>query len=762
MANNSDSDLVSQVRVEGLDQATQGLKDYSEAGAAAFDKINEAAGKAGESVNKASDTIEKSLKNIGSAAPDAGVPTRLQNIALALQNVKREAGNAVTGTAKFGATLIGIGATAVTVMAGIAKFASSVTQAARAGHDASKESVNTQKQMIQSSLQGAQANTSYRQSVQQLNRDLAQGKMSYQDYGKALSDLDWQYKQNASGLAEMEAAQVQAKKDEQRVEEIAARNKAWDDLAKTYGGPMTNSLIKLGNTYDSLKGKIRDSVSPILSNMLEKLNSIIEKNKATIEKFVTDAAKAIEKFLQDSGPSIEQFGVVIGQAIEGAGIIIQNVLLPAFRVVIKVAEGVASAINKVFGGNITAGAVLLVGVVAKLTGGFSALFSIVRGAGALFTLIRAFGPWGIAISLVVAALTTLFTLDWSAVGTAAANMVQQVTKTLSGWGQSVSNFFSNLWQGVINLTKSAASGISSAWQSVLDFFSQLGSGISNAFSLLWNEITTSAGNVVTNIKTGWQGFVDFISQLAMSIGQYFSDLWQGITDSTASVVQAVVDAWKGLVDWFAGLPEALSQVWTNIKDAITNAFKAAVDAVSGYFSSMKDTVMGYINSMIEGLKRLLGMQSETTGKTADKAKGYASGGSPWANSNGKLRGPGTSTSDSIFAWLSRDEFVMRARAVQRYGVGFMRAINSGTLDLSRIAGFAVGGLVGGMAGVGRPAYATASDERSGGASRILNLTIGDQSFSGLSAPEDVASRLERYAITQQTRSAGRKPGWRGN
>ncbi|MDD7541173.1 MAG: phage tail tape measure protein [Mobiluncus porci] len=55
-------------------------------------------------------------------------------------------------------------------------------------------------------------------------------------------------------------------------------------------------------------------------------------------------------------------------------------------------------------------------------------------------------------------------------------------------------------------------------------------------------------------------------------------------------------------------------------------------------------------------------------------------------SGGYITGPGTSTSDSIPAWLSNGEFVMRAAAVRKYGTDFMRRINENR--------FASGGQVG--------------------------------------------------------------------
>ncbi|MFE0875348.1 hypothetical protein ACFW4X_10770 [Streptomyces smyrnaeus] len=59
--------------------------------------------------------------------------------------------------------------------------------------------------------------------------------------------------------------------------------------------------------------------------------------------------------------------------------------------------------------------------------------------------------------------------------------------------------------------------------------------------------------------------------------------------------------------------------------------------------------------------------------TGGPVRGYPGG--------GPVRGPGTSTSDSILARLSNGEFVMRALAVTKYGLGFMTALNAGKIAI---------------------------------------------------------------------------------
>jgi hypothetical protein len=60
---------------------------------------------------------------------------------------------------------------------------------------------------------------------------------------------------------------------------------------------------------------------------------------------------------------------------------------------------------------------------------------------------------------------------------------------------------------------------------------------------------------------------------------------------------------------------------------------------------------------------------------------------------GYIRGEGTNTSDSIPAWLSDQEYVIRAAAVKKYGVGLFNALNSMRYSDGGIVGYKIGGKV---------------------------------------------------------------------
>jgi len=106
-------------------------------------------------------------------------------------------------------------------------------------------------------------------------------------------------------------------------------------------------------------------------------------------------------------------------------------------------------------------------------------------------------------------------------------------------------------------------------------------------------------------------------------------------------------------------------------------------------------------------------------QTIGLALGFAEGGA--------VRGPGGPTSDQIPAMLSNGEYVLRAAAVQRLGVGFLDAVNGGSTR--RVAAFAAGGLVGsvpagaGAGGFGGPSISVTNnyDFRGAGPDQVQQL-----------------------------------------
>lgn len=130
---------------------------------------------------------------------------------------------------------------------------------------------------------------------------------------------------------------------------------------------------------------------------------------------------------------------------------------------------------------------------------------------------------------------------------------------------------------------------------------------------------------------------------------------------------------------------------------------------------------------------------------------------PGVAGGGHVRGPGTSTSDSILARLSDGEYVMDAFTTRRFGANFFRSLQRAarTGNPFSLPGFAAGGLVGDttpLAGEIRQLGELAS--RSGARDEVdLNFNIGDERIR-LSGDRAEVARLTR-ALRSVSRGGAR-------
>lgn len=219
--------------------------------------------------------------------------------------------------------------------------------------------------------------------------------------------------------------------------------------------------------------------------------------------------------------------------------------------------------------------------------------------------------------------------------------------------------------------------------------------------------------------------------------------------------QTMVAALQSALTLMSGLVQQIMALLSQL----VSAFQTAADQVASIMARMASSVEAAVARIIAAVERAIAALARL--RAAQAASGGGGGGG-FAR-GGYVTGPGTETSDSIPAWLSRGEFVIRAAAVRKYGLGLLSAINGMRISGDRLKmglpAFAMGGLVDAMAPrIPVPAVASAGGGVSG---RPFNLHIGSEVFSGLIAPEDTARQLQQYATQMLMRSSGRRPTWYG-
>lgn len=245
-------------------------------------------------------------------------------------------------------------------------------------------------------------------------------------------------------------------------------------------------------------------------------------------------------------------------------------------------------------------------------------------------------------------------------------------------------------------------------------------------------------------------------------------------------------------DWRVGASRAVALYQESAEnaagraeEAFTSSFRNLEDAVTSFVSTGKLDFRGLVDSMIADLARfaaraalapVFGWLGNAIGLGASGASGFSSssllgglssglgsalsgggGGNTYGfhlATGGRVTGPGTSTSDSIPAWLSNDEFVVRAASVRKPGMlRLLEAINSGR-DIG-FSKFANGGLVGG----GRAGGGGSFGGLDGGVTLNVPVTIegGSGDPSQLMASTEFMKKLKQMMqalIAAESRQGG--------
>lgn len=198
-------------------------------------------------------------------------------------------------------------------------------------------------------------------------------------------------------------------------------------------------------------------------------------------------------------------------------------------------------------------------------------------------------------------------------------------------------------------------------------------------------------------------------------------------------------------EYVSGIEGALGQMAPQINQQIVDALMVDPDDETKIVSSFSDLLKNIGNLFKSNpLAFVLGGGGGGGGGGGDTARdnfnwghggGFAtggrvgSGGSPsWAHFAAGVRGfaaGGRALSDTVAAWLTPGEWVMRLSAVRQYGDDVMSRINAGLVDPGELRAVAAGPHGGG--GSGGPGYASGGQVGAGGgAATVLPMLVATE------------------------------------
>jgi hypothetical protein len=331
------------------------------------------------------------------------------------------------------------------------------------------------------------------------------------------------------------------------------------------------------------------------------------------------------------------------------------------------------------------------------------------------------------------------------------------------FSEAASHAFSNTHEGVENVKqfKDALEEFSFALQLTKQNLAAAAAPVFTEFlHALQSSLESSTGFLhlfvdgIKLIASSVAGLIIIFQSITGAIDKAFNlepgRAMQVILGALLLLVAAFSTAWLAIPAAIALIVVALGIVYANL-GKVKEIAKAVWEAVTD------NAVTRFIERLIGLVKELAGWFSKVAGLFNGSATATPAAAAPGKSSvvpgltlagGGEVDGPGTTTSDSIFARLSRGEFVVKAQAVQNYGADLFHQLNN-----MAFPGFASGGLV--------PSPVRLAGGGNVSPTSVLNLTLDGNRFEGLRGPKDVVDSLASFAVSRQTTATGRNPSWMG-
>jgi hypothetical protein len=225
----------------------------------------------------------------------------------------------------------------------------------------------------------------------------------------------------------------------------------------------------------------------------------------------------------------------------------------------------------------------------------------------------------------------------------------------------------------------------------------------------------------------------------------------GLGPTPATTPEQQASQLTNLVKPFQDADDQIRLIWIALVDYITTAFNdidlsSIVAKLVQPFQDATPQIQSAAQSWWDSIQSIFNNPIKVNFDTSGSSGGPFGGGRA---SGGLVRGPGSTTSDSIFAWLSDMEYVISARSVKHYGADLFGALNAMALPKDFMNRFAMGGL----ARSAGNRFASGGQVSSGNS---VTLKIDRHTFN-MTAGDDTVAAIKRFAVAAQISSTGRKP-----
>lgn len=421
---------------------------------------------------------------------------------------------------------------------------------------------------------------------------------------------------------------------------------ALSEVAKTATGGIETAIT-------TMKQSISNAIVAIIQEIgAENITAFIEKVKEALVGLV-GVIKNIMMFLKDNWSWLQYVAGAVVAFFAGATVI---------KGILKIKNAVTSlgqAIHGLFGKAVQT--------------------AVAKNAGGMFKGV------GKAISNALVSLKDILVN--------AVNVVMEPIKALlKGIGEAIAGFFKAFASPEIAMGAAmfalAAAAIAAAIFLIGSAIGAVMPALTELFNNIIMPIAQFIADTVLNLITTLTDAVVTLTQGALiPLGEFMVNSFVAVLETVTNMITSLTQgALIPLIDTLSG---AFVNILRTVGDIINNVLGTAlrgiaeiVRSVGTAFEGMGrairmalDGVSGVIREFTNAIEAVgataVGIIAVVNGRNVEYGPGYAY---TWAD-GGIVTGPGTSTSDSIPAWLSNGEYVIRAAAAQKIGYDNLDQLN---------------------------------------------------------------------------------------
>lgn len=371
------------------------------------------------------------------------------------------------------------------------------------------------------------------------------------------------------------------------------------DQANEMQQNLGSKIEQVGGNWEALRNKAMQTKGGVNSAILDMMNQSLE--WATTSNSST--AQVIRSFIGMS-PAIGAATTALGGLFKGWG-----KLISFGGSVIKTIGNVGRVMKALsMAGDLTTaiGSLRELAATSQLAAGAMRVLQVAQLALA--------NPWvaiGVAIAAVVAALAVFFAKTktgqamWKQFTQSVADSVDGIKQA---W-QSMTDFFSNLWNNIVTTAQNVWSSFGQFFSPVVQSIESVWQGISDFFGNLWNGIVTTAQGIWSSFAQGMAPIVDAFKNLWSTLTDFFSTLWQGIVNTAQTIWQGllpiVTAIWNGIKTVVSTIMQAISDVIQTIGTAIQAVWTAIWNVVKTVAMTIWDAIKNFISLEMQGIQTVI-------------------------------------------------------------------------------------------------------------------------------------------------------------